>query len=215
MGDDTNKNAQEIVEENYDSSCRLYSLSLDLPLRLPISSDQASGKTMKELKAWIWKNHAQQIIQSLRLDAVISDVAPESSGKHYQNHNRNDFMKDEEEKDEETNGSHILRQPPPTNQNRCGASIALYGSILPNNRENLLDTIAHVQRQFFQSVAPREVFGGLLEGLLDLMSSEYGFIGEIKYEDDGTMYLQTHAITNIAWNQSTRQFYEDNIESGT
>ena len=46
------------------------------------------------------------------------------------------------------------------------------------------------------------------------MDSEYGFIGQIKYEDDGTMYLQTHAITNIAWNQATRDFYKDNAESG-
>lgn len=46
------------------------------------------------------------------------------------------------------------------------------------------------------------------------MESEYGFIGEIKYEEDGTMFLQTHAITNIAWNQATRQFYEDNIDAG-
>ena len=58
------------------------------------------------------------------------------------------------------------------------------------------------------------VFGCLLDGLLDLMQSEYGFIGEIKHEDDGTMYLQTHAITNIAWNQSTRQFYDDNTNQG-
>jgi signal transduction histidine kinase/CheY-like chemotaxis protein len=58
------------------------------------------------------------------------------------------------------------------------------------------------------------VFGGLLDGLLELTDSEYGFIGEIKYDDEGTMFLQTHAITNIAWNASTRAFYEENAESG-
>ena len=46
------------------------------------------------------------------------------------------------------------------------------------------------------------------------MDSEYGFIGEVKYRDDGTMYLQTHAITNIAWNTATAKFYDDNIEDG-
>jgi hypothetical protein len=30
------------------------------------------------------------------------------------------------------------------------------------------------------------------------MDSEYGFIGEIKYDDEGAPFLQTHAITNIA-----------------
>ncbi len=46
------------------------------------------------------------------------------------------------------------------------------------------------------------------------MESEYGFIGEIKYEEDGTMFLHNHAITNIAWNQATLQFYEDNVDAG-
>ncbi|KAL7570151.1 hypothetical protein ACA910_019989 [Epithemia clementina (nom. ined.)] len=78
----------------------------------------------------------------------------------------------------------------------------------------LLDQISEVQRQFLQKKEPRAVFGYLLSGLLDLMDSEYGFIGQIKYEDDGTMYLQTHAITNIAWNQATREFYRENAEAG-
>lgn len=87
-------------------------------------------------------------------------------------------------------------------------------SDFPQKRLDMLDTISKVQRQFFQSESPSVVFGGLLEALLELMESEYGFIGEIRYEEDGTMYLQTHAITNIAWNETTRQFYEDNRDSG-
>jgi len=52
------------------------------------------------------------------------------------------------------------------------------------------------------------------------MDSEYGFIGEVKFEEptdansQGTMYLQTHAITNIAWNDETRAFYEANAPTG-
>lgn len=81
-------------------------------------------------------------------------------------------------------------------------------------RLRLLDTIAQVQRQYLQMEEPKVVFGTLLTGLLELMNSEYGFIGEIKLEEDGTQYLQTHAITNIAWNAATQAFYEDNIENG-
>lgn len=58
------------------------------------------------------------------------------------------------------------------------------------------------------------VFGVLLDALLDLMNSEYGFIGEVKYEDDGTTYLQTKSTTNIAWNDATRAFYEENVANG-
>jgi hypothetical protein len=46
------------------------------------------------------------------------------------------------------------------------------------------------------------------------MSSEYGFIGEVKYEEDGAMFLESKSVTNIAWNDQTRAFYEDNIASG-
>jgi hypothetical protein len=82
----------------------------------------------------------------------------------------------------------------------------------------LLDGISQVQRQYLQMEEPRRVFGTLLDNLLSLMDSEYGFIGEVKYQVDengvGTPYLQTHAITNIAWNAVTQQFYEDNVDSG-
>lgn len=54
----------------------------------------------------------------------------------------------------------------------------------------------------------------LLESLLDLMNSEYGFIGEIKYEPDGTMYLHNYSTTNIAWNDETRAFYDANVATG-
>jgi signal transduction histidine kinase/CheY-like chemotaxis protein len=79
---------------------------------------------------------------------------------------------------------------------------------------NLLDGIATVQRQYLQMEEPRVVFGALLDKLLELMDSEYGFIGEVKHQEDGTPYLQTHAITNIAWDAATNAFYEENVESG-
>ena len=75
--------------------------------------------------------------------------------------------------------------------------------------------MAKVQRQYLQMEEADVVFGCLLQGILDLTDSEYGFIGEVKYEEDQkTMYLQTHAITNIAWNAETRAFYDDNIAQG-
>mmetsp|Transcript_23144 Transcript_23144/g.44071 ORF Transcript_23144/g.44071 Transcript_23144/m.44071 type:complete len:903 (+) Transcript_23144:231-2939(+) len=84
-----------------------------------------------------------------------------------------------------------------------------------SRRREMLESIATVQRQFFQSESPSVVFGILLDTLLTLTESEYGFIGEVKHEaDTGNMYLQTHAITNIAWNQATREFYESNRETG-
>jgi signal transduction histidine kinase/CheY-like chemotaxis protein len=81
-------------------------------------------------------------------------------------------------------------------------------------RLRLLDNIALVQRQHLQMEEKSIVFGTLLGGLLDIMESEYGFIGEVKLEEDGRPYLQTHAVTNIAWNAATSAFYEENKDFG-
>lgn len=55
---------------------------------------------------------------------------------------------------------------------------------------------------------PSSVFARLLDGLLNLTGSEYGFIGEVFTDEDGKPFLRTHAITNIAWNDETSQLYE-------
>ena len=64
------------------------------------------------------------------------------------------------------------------------------------------------------NMARREIFDSLLEKLLDITDSEYGFIGEILHKDDHTPYLKTYAITNIAWNHDTRKLYKENVRNG-
>jgi PAS domain S-box-containing protein len=54
----------------------------------------------------------------------------------------------------------------------------------------------------------------LLQGLLELTQSAYGFIGEVLYDEQGQPYLKTHALTNIAWNEETRRLYEEHASTG-
>jgi PAS domain S-box-containing protein len=56
-------------------------------------------------------------------------------------------------------------------------------------------------------------FNSVLKDLLDVTESEYGFIGEVFTENDAP-YLKTYAITNIAWDESTRAFYEKYAPAG-
>ena len=79
---------------------------------------------------------------------------------------------------------------------------------------NLLNSITGAQLQFIADAPHDAVFDDLLKTLLDLTNSEYGFIGEILYKDDGTPYLKTHATTNIAWDEETRKFYEKHAPTG-
>ena len=78
----------------------------------------------------------------------------------------------------------------------------------------LLAAITRAQSQFVQSRDAHNVFDGMLEALLNLTDSEYGFIGEVFYDEKGSPYLKTHAITNISWNEETRRLYEGNVASG-
>ncbi len=78
----------------------------------------------------------------------------------------------------------------------------------------LLNTIRKVQGDFIREPETAKLFDQLLTDLLELTGSEYGFIGEVLYGADGVPYLKTHAITNIAWNTATREFYESNIDGG-
>lgn len=84
----------------------------------------------------------------------------------------------------------------------------------PTIESLLLTAITRAQSQFVLSRDARTVFDGMLEALLNLTASEYGFIGEVFHDDDGSPFLKTHAITNIAWNEETQQLYDENIEQG-
>lgn len=78
----------------------------------------------------------------------------------------------------------------------------------------LLQAITTAQAQLLGVVRPDSLFDGLLRALLDLSESEYGFIGETLRDSDGAPYLKTHAITNIAWDEETRRFYDENAPNG-
>ncbi len=78
----------------------------------------------------------------------------------------------------------------------------------------LLSAISRAQMRFIQKPDLQEMFDELLANLLELTGSEYGFIGQVLREDDGTPYLKIYALTNIAWNDNTRAFYAQNAPEG-
>ncbi len=77
-------------------------------------------------------------------------------------------------------------------------------------QHELLAAISAVQSTFIAESDISKAFQRLLEALLQLTKSEYGFIGEVLVKDDGSRYLKTHAISDIAWNEATRALYDRN-----
>jgi len=78
----------------------------------------------------------------------------------------------------------------------------------------LLDAVSRAQSQFITASDASVVFGDLLGSIVSLTDSEYGFIGEVTTPAGGEPYLRTHAISNIAWNDETRAFYESGAAAG-
>jgi len=81
-------------------------------------------------------------------------------------------------------------------------------------QQNLLDFISTVQLNYITDSDPRSLFEGVLKKLLEVSESEYGFIGEVLFTNDNEPYLKTHALTNIAWNEETRNLYEKHHRDG-
>ncbi|MDX2231532.1 MAG: PAS domain S-box protein [Leptolyngbyaceae cyanobacterium bins.349] len=91
----------------------------------------------------------------------------------------------------------------------------------------LLSAISEAQTRFITEADPGILFDNLLETLLQLTNSEYGFIGEILYTTEGQAYidesymkmrgqpyLKAKAMTNIAWNEATHHLYNTTAAQG-
>lgn len=81
-------------------------------------------------------------------------------------------------------------------------------------QRRLLDAVREAQALYIETDDKRPAFEGLLAAFLRLTNSGYGFVGEVYYNEDDTPYLRTHAITNIAWDEPSRLFYESQLDAG-
>lgn len=80
--------------------------------------------------------------------------------------------------------------------------------------KQLLKSIADAQSVFITEPNRRKAFDNLLSDILKITDSEYGFIGEILNTAENKPYLKTYSVTNIAWNEETQNFYEENAPQG-
>jgi PAS domain S-box-containing protein len=82
------------------------------------------------------------------------------------------------------------------------------------NLNELLKAVNETQISFFLQedfISPLET---LLDKMLHLTDSKFGFIGEVLYDEHNQPYLKSHTLTNIAWSEETQQFYNQNYSTG-
>ncbi len=80
-------------------------------------------------------------------------------------------------------------------------------------QSRLLDLLRQVLLEFMASQDLKATSDQLLEGLLQLTDSAYGFLGEVLRGPEGVPYLKYHALTGIAGNADTRELYEQARET--
>lgn len=84
--------------------------------------------------------------------------------------------------------------------------------ILEKNR--MLQAVSEAQADFIADADPHPTFDRLLSHLLDVTDSRYGFIGEVFRDKDGSPFLKPHAITDISWDDASRQLHRSYVSGG-
>lgn len=78
---------------------------------------------------------------------------------------------------------------------------------LESQSQDLLQALNEINREFIDPNSnKRSLFKKMLENVLSVTKSEYGFIGEI-FIREGAPVLKTYAITDISWNDETKALY--------
>jgi PAS domain S-box-containing protein len=79
---------------------------------------------------------------------------------------------------------------------------------------NFLDIMSSAQNLYIRTNSAYQSLTFLLENLIRITQSSFGFIGEIIIDEVGEPYLKSHATSNIAWNAETLDLYQKNVATG-
>jgi PAS domain S-box-containing protein len=81
-------------------------------------------------------------------------------------------------------------------------------------QSRLLNGLGALQSKFLTGGLEREAFSDLLSLVLEVTASEYGFVGEVLRDKNDAPYLRTFAITDVTWDDATRQFFDRHHKNG-
>ncbi len=82
------------------------------------------------------------------------------------------------------------------------------------HQTRLLDLLRQTLQQYITNHDIEVTSALLLDGMLKLTDSAYGFLGEVLHGQDGLPYLKTHALTNVAWNNATQSLTVEKNTAG-
>lgn len=95
--------------------------------------------------------------------------------------------------------AHMWRYDDVTEVHRRGVALSRSAAVL--------EAMVRAHGPAVRRSTAHEVFSNLLDGLIELSASAYGFIGEIDNDDNGP-FLRSWAISDIAWDTASRDFFQ-------
>ncbi|TAN51132.1 MAG: response regulator [Methylococcaceae bacterium] len=71
----------------------------------------------------------------------------------------------------------------------------------------LLEVLRQAVLRYIDGEEAKDIAAYLLQAMVSLTESEYGFLGEVRYDDEGAPYLFFLSMTDISWDEASRARY--------
>lgn len=72
----------------------------------------------------------------------------------------------------------------------------------------MLAVLSALQRGMLVGRSSADTFSAMLDQLVALTGSEYGFIGEVLHDEAGESFLRMHGLSDISWSPESRTLFE-------
>ncbi len=186
----------------------------DLSLNFLCIADK-SGKFVRLSKSWAYLGYDEEVLLSRPFLDFVHPEDIESTKMEMTKLSEGYSTTNFENRYRKKDGSYIYLRWSSSCNSQNGNIYAVAIDITENKKNEIITSeISELRARYIDYSSDRKkFFNFLLDKLLILTNSEYGFIGEI-LEDEKGKYLKSYAITDISWNDETRKFYKEGAPKG-
>lgn len=84
----------------------------------------------------------------------------------------------------------------------------------PLSALNLLEAISMIQSRFIENAPQSALLAEILNRLMTLTESQYGFLCDVRHSPSGEVYFKMQVVSDSAWKSMARDFYERHAPIG-
>jgi PAS domain S-box-containing protein len=83
-----------------------------------------------------------------------------------------------------------------------------------NKNLRLINSLNELLKRQVGNDSPELIFKKILDDVINLTDSKFGFIADVLIDEVGNPYIKTKAVSNISWNAETQKLYEEGQRNG-